>query len=85
MIFGNNQVKVYLACGPTDMRKSIDSLAVLVREGFHLDPFSTCLYVFCNRKRDKLKILTWDHNGDSGCTTGAGKRPSANEELKSCR
>ena len=45
------------------MRKSIDSLAVLVREGFHLDPFSTCLYVFCNRKRDKLKILTWDHNG----------------------
>ena len=38
-------------------------LAVLVKEGFNLDPFSTCLYVFCNSKRDKLKILKWDHNG----------------------
>ncbi|MDI9457328.1 MAG: IS66 family insertion sequence element accessory protein TnpB [Bacillota bacterium] len=63
MIFENSHTKVYLACGPTDLRKSIDGLAVLVREGFNLDPFSPCLYVFCNRKRDKLKILQWDHNG----------------------
>lgn len=63
MIFENNHTQVYLACGPTDMRKSIDGLAVLVKEGFNLDPFSTCLYVFCNRKRDKLKILKWEHNG----------------------
>ncbi len=55
--------KVYLASGPTDLRKSIDGLAVLVREGFDLDPFSPCLFVFCNRNRDKLKILHWDHNG----------------------
>jgi transposase len=55
--------KVYLACGSTDMRKSIDGLAALVQEGFALDPFSPCLYVFCNRRRDKLKILQWDHNG----------------------
>ncbi|SFS45263.1 IS66 family insertion sequence element accessory protein TnpB [Marininema halotolerans] len=55
--------RVYLACGSTDLRKSIDSLAVLVKEGFNLDPFSPCLFVFCNRKRDKLKILQWDHNG----------------------
>ena len=55
--------KVYLACGATDLRKSIDGLAVLVREGFDLDPFSPALFVFCNRKRDKLKILHWDHNG----------------------
>lgn len=63
MIFENSHNQVYLACGPTDMRKSIDGLAVLVKEGFNLDPFSTCLYVFCNRKRDKLKILKWEHNG----------------------
>lgn len=63
MIFENNNNQVYLACGPTDLRKSIDGLAVLVREGFNLDPFSSCLFVFCNRKRDKLKILKWDHNG----------------------
>jgi transposase len=55
--------RVYLACGSTDLRKSIDGLAVLVKEGFQLDPFSSCLFVFCNRKRDKLKILHWEHNG----------------------
>ncbi|MCR4443545.1 MAG: IS66 family insertion sequence element accessory protein TnpB [Peptococcaceae bacterium] len=55
--------RVYLACGATDLRKSIDGLAVLVREGFNLDPFSSSLFVFCNRQRDKLKILHWDHNG----------------------
>jgi transposase len=55
--------RVYLAAGFTDMRKSIDGLAVLVKEGFNLDPFSPALFVFCNRGRDKLKILYWEHNG----------------------
>lgn len=55
--------RVYLARGNTDLRKSIDGLAVIVKEGFDLDPFSPCLFVFCNRKRDKLKILQWEHNG----------------------
>lgn len=55
--------RVYLACGSTDLRKSIDGLAVLIKEGFALDPFSPCLFVFCNRQRDKLKILQWEHNG----------------------
>ena len=55
--------RVYLACGPTDLRKSIDGLAVLVKESFALDPFSSSLFVFCNRQRDKVKILRWDHNG----------------------
>ncbi|AGA57662.1 transposase [Thermobacillus composti KWC4] len=55
--------RVYLALGPTDLRKSIDSLAALVQESFGLDPFSPCLFVFCNRERNKLKILYWEHNG----------------------
>jgi transposase len=55
--------RVYLARGSTDLRKSIDGLAALVKEGFNLDPFSSSLFVFCNRGRDKLKILHWDHNG----------------------
>jgi len=55
--------KVYLACGSTDMRKSIDSLAAIVQESFDLDPFSSCLFVFCNKNRNKLKILQWELNG----------------------
>lgn len=55
--------QVYLACGNTDLRKSIDSLAALIQEGFALDPFSPCLFVFCNRGRDKLKMLYWETNG----------------------
>jgi len=54
---------VYLARGSTDLRKSIDGLAAIVQEEFQLDPFSSSLFVFCNRGRDKLKILHWDHNG----------------------
>lgn len=57
------QRRVYLACGATDLRKGIDGLSVLVKEGFELDPFSTSLFVFCNRKKDKIKCLYWDHNG----------------------
>ncbi|WP_445667394.1 IS66 family insertion sequence element accessory protein TnpB [Paenibacillus sp. FSL H8-0034] len=45
------------------MRKSIDGLAALVQEGLGLNPFSSCLFVFCNRERNKLKILYWEHNG----------------------
>ena len=63
-------VPVYLACGSTDLRKSIDGLAALVSPQsdlgtpvFQLDLFSSSLFVFCNRGRDKLKILVWDTNG----------------------
>ena len=55
--------RVYLARGSTDLRKSIDGLAVLVQQSFKLDPFSPCLFAFCNRKRDKIKILYWDRSG----------------------
>jgi transposase len=55
--------RVYLACGATDLRKSIDGLAALVQYSFALDPFAGAWFVFCNRDRDKLKILLWDHNG----------------------
>ena len=55
--------KVYLACGHTDMRKSINGLAVIVQEHFNLDPFAPVLFVFCNRNRDRLKILEWGGDG----------------------
>ena len=54
---------VYLACGHTDMRKQINGLSAIVQGSFKLDPFSGALFVFCNRKRDRLKILEWDGDG----------------------
>jgi len=54
---------VYLACGHTDMRKSINGLSALVEGSFHLDPFSDAMFVFCNRNRDRIKILEWDGDG----------------------
>ncbi|WP_416150097.1 IS66 family insertion sequence element accessory protein TnpB [Salipaludibacillus sp. HK11] len=63
MINDQKVERVYLAKGITDLRKSIDGLAAIVQEGFDLDPFSPSLFVFCNRKRDKLKILQWEHIG----------------------
>ena len=56
-------VRVYLARGATDLRKSIDGLCALVSYSFELDPMSASVFVFCNRDRDKLKILYWDNNG----------------------
>jgi len=54
---------VYLASKSTDMRRSIDGLAAIVQQSFSLDPFSSDLFVFCNKNRNMLKILHWDHNG----------------------
>ena len=60
-MFNINKVKtVYLACGITDLRKSIDGLVMIVQNEMKLDPFDNVLFVFCNKQMNKLKILHFD-------------------------
>jgi len=56
-------LRVFLAVGVTDMRKSIDGLSLLVQTHMDKDPFTGDLFAFCNRKRKLVKILYWDRNG----------------------
>jgi transposase len=56
-------VRIYLETGATDLRRSIDGLAALVRERFTLDPLSGHLFLFRNRRGDRIKILAWDRGG----------------------
>ena len=55
--------QVFLVAGPTDMRKSFDTLAAVVRAVINADPLSGHHFVFCNRKRDRLKVLIWESSG----------------------
>lgn len=56
-------VRVYLCLSPCDMRKSFDTLHALVRDQLSLDAFAGHLYIFANRRRDRIKILYWDRDG----------------------
>lgn len=56
-------VEVYLALEPVDMRKAMDGLSVLVEDVLGLNPLSGQLFVFGNRRGDKIKILYWERNG----------------------
>ena len=55
--------KVYIACGYTDLRQGIDGLASIVKQQFMLDPFSNSLFLFCGRRKDRIKALYWEGNG----------------------
>lgn len=57
------QVRVFLARGPTDMRKAFDGLCAIVRHQFHRDPFNGDVFAFFNRDRNRVKLLVWDGNG----------------------
>ena len=55
--------RVYIACGYTDLRKGIDGLAAMVQQQFQLDPFTNTLFLFCGRRRDRIKALYRDADG----------------------
>lgn len=55
--------RIYLHREVVDFRKSINGLSVIVEQAMCLSPFDEALFVFCNRSRDKLKVLYWDKTG----------------------
>ena len=63
MLKGLRPENIYVVCGRTDMRKSIDGLAAIVQERFKLDLFSDSLFLFCGRSKDKMKALLWEGDG----------------------
>jgi transposase len=56
-------VRIWLATRPTDLRKSFDTLAELVRQQLQSDPLSGQLFVFRNKRADRIKLLYWDEDG----------------------
>jgi len=63
MLRPGEDVDVYLYADPVDMRKSINGLSIIVEQSMVLPTNSGALFVFCNRGRDKIKILCWERNG----------------------
>jgi transposase len=56
-------VEVYLCVEPVDFRKQINGLATLVQSQLDMNPFSSQLFVFTNRRRNQCRILVWEHSG----------------------
>lgn len=54
---------IYIVCGYTDMRKSIDGLASIVQTYLGMDPFSRKLFLFCGKRADRMKALLWEDDG----------------------
>jgi len=59
----NDLPTIYLHRLPVDFRKAVNGLSEIVEQELLMNPFDECLYVFCNRNRDRLKILHWDKTG----------------------
>jgi transposase len=74
MIHLPDGVRVYLATSPCDMRRSFDGLQALVHAVLQLDAFAGHLFVFGNKRRDRVKILYWDRDGFRGVGQTAGGR-----------
>ena len=59
----NSSLKVFLHCDPVDMRKQMDGLSAIVQSEMEPSTFEKCLFIFSNKRRDKIKILAWEKNG----------------------
>ena len=78
---------IYLAVGYTDLRRGIDGLVGIIREKYQLDPYEKALFLFCGRRNDRIKAITWDGDGFLLCykrlETGSFQWPRNGDEAKS--
>lgn len=56
-------LRVYLHREPIDFRAGINSLAIVVEQSMGLNPFERAVFAFCNRRRDRIKLLFYDRSG----------------------
>jgi transposase len=63
MLSLTSNLRIYLHTRPTDMRKSFDGLSGLVRSVLGADPTDGSLFLFVNRRGDRIKLLWWDRDG----------------------
>lgn len=63
MILDWTNLRLFVKPGPTDMRKQINGLSIIVQEQLQLDPFTGNLFLFCNRTKRLVKVIYWDRNG----------------------
>lgn len=73
MIALSPATRIYLAAGATDLRKSFDGLSDLVAHQFKEDPLSGHLFLFTNRKRNRIKVLYFDGTGSWVCAKRLGQ------------
>lgn len=82
-----SSANVYLVCGYTDMRRGIDGLTAIVKQNYGMEPCSGELFLFCGRRRDRLKALLWEGDGFlllyKRLDNGAFRWPRNAEEVRS--
>ena len=76
---------IYIAVGYTDLRRGIDGLAGIIRESFHLDPYTNSIFLFCGRRSDRIKCLVWEGDGYlllyKRLETGSFQWPRSSDEV----
>jgi transposase len=63
MLSLSNHTRIFVYSGPADMRKGFNGLSGLVAEHFDVELLSGHLFLFCNRSRDRIKLIYWDNDG----------------------
>lgn len=79
--------EIYIVCGYTDMRKSIDGLCAIIQDKLKMNPESNCLYLFCGRRCDRIKAILHEPDGfvlfyKRLTGTGSYKWPRNQSEVK---